>query len=119
MKEFMITKSSVANIQYLVSNPKSRPAMPNSKHEQFLFTFPVKIDEKFFNIKKNYFRIIFAQRDFFLKTLTMYNCGGPLAFNVKDTEQIGRQNKNYSITISTQKTFNHSAQFAKSFVEYT
>ena len=52
MKELMITKSSVAKMQYLVSNPKLRPAMPNSKQEQFLFTFPAKIDGKIFQNRK-------------------------------------------------------------------
>ena len=39
--------------------------------------------------------------------------------NVKDTEKIGGQTKNRSITISTQKSFSQSAQFIKSFVRYT
>ena len=35
MKEFMITKSSIAEIQNLVVNPKSRPVKSN----QFLFKY--------------------------------------------------------------------------------
>ena len=66
---------------------------------------------KFFKIKKKTsFGVIFAQREFFLKTLAMYNCRH---LNVKDTEQIGRQIKNYFITIIMQKPSNQSAPLVK------
>ena len=43
-----------------------------------------------FNEKKRYFAVIFAQRDFFLKTLTKCNCSAPPPpsqdSDVKDTE---------------------------------
>ena len=66
---------------------------------------------KFFNLtKKNYFVVIFALREFFLKTLAKYNCSGPSAF----TYQRYRV-EYYFITISMQKSFNQSAQFIKSF----
>ena len=36
---------------------------------------------KFFKIKKkHYFRVMFAQRELFLKPLAMYNCRGTPAF---------------------------------------
>ena len=56
--------------------------------------------------------VIFAQREFFLKTLAKYNCNGPPAF----TCQRYRVVEYYSITISMQKSLNQSAQFIKSFV---
>ena len=66
---------------------------------------------KFFKIKKKTsFGVIFAQREFFLKTLAMYNYRH---LNVKDTEQTGRQIKNYFITIIMQKPPNQSAPLAK------
>ena len=39
MKEFIITKSSVTEIQNLVLNPKSEPVKLNSKQYQFLFKY--------------------------------------------------------------------------------
>ena len=30
--------------------------------------------------KKNYFVVIIAQREFFLKTLAKYNCSGPVEY---------------------------------------
>ena len=45
--------------------------------------------------------------------------GVPQHLNVKDKELIGRQTKNYSISINMQKSFNQSAQFIKSFVRHT
>ena len=58
----------------------------------------------FFKIKrKTYFGVIFAQREFFLKTL----------------EYIDHQSRHYSITINMQKSFNQSAQFIKSFLRCT
>ena len=39
----------------------------------------------------------------------------PKHLNVKDTEYIDHQSKNYSITINMQEPFNQSAQFIKSF----
>ena len=39
MKEFIVTKSSVMEIQNLVVNPKSEPVKSNSKQYQFLFKY--------------------------------------------------------------------------------
>ena len=39
VKEFIITKSSVMEIQNLVLNPKSEPVKSNSKQYQFLFKY--------------------------------------------------------------------------------
>ena len=49
--------------------------------------FPAKINDKIFKIdKKNYFVTIFAQKDFFLKTLAKQNCIGPAAFRCQRLE---------------------------------
>ena len=54
----------------------------------YLSTFPEKINDKIFQNKekKTYFGVTFAQREFFLKSRAMYNCRGPPALTVKDTE---------------------------------
>ena len=74
---------------------------------------------KFFKIKKiNFWGVIFAQTEFFLKTLCL-TVEVPQHVNVKDAEYTGCRTKNYSITINMQKLFNQSAQFIESFVRYT
>ena len=62
---------------------------------------------------KTFFVAIFAQREFFLKTLAKYNYGGTPAFTCQSRVEY------YSINISMQKSFNQSAQFIKSFMRYT
>ena len=99
VKEFMITKFNRGNSN-LVVNPKSRLVIWNSEQYQFLFsTFPAKIYGKIFqNKKKNYFGVIFVQRELFLQTLAMYNWRGPLAFKCQ----------RYSVDWSSnQKLFHH------------
>ena len=77
----MATKSSIMEIQNLIINPKSQPIKSNSEQFQFLLSmFPAKINDKLQIKKKNYFEVVFPQRDFFLKTLTKYNYKGLRAF---------------------------------------
>ena len=69
MKEFIVTKISVIEIQNLVWNPISEPIKSNFEQYRYLFsTFPAKINDKIFKInKKNpYFAVIFVQRKLFL-----------------------------------------------------
>ena len=90
MKESMITKSSIVEIQNLVVNPKLWPVRSNSEQYQFLF-----------------------------KYISPATAGVPQHLNVKDTERIGNQTKNYSFTINIQEQFNQFAQLIKSIVRYT
>ena len=57
VKEFIVTKNSVTEIQNLVVNPKSEPPVKsNSKQNQFSFKHVSKINDKIFKInKKNLF----------------------------------------------------------------
>ena len=57
VKEFIVTKNSVTEIQNLVVNPKSEPPVKsNSKQNQFSFKYVSKINDKIFKInKKNLF----------------------------------------------------------------
>ena len=79
---------------------------------------------KFFKIKeKSHFAVIiehillFLPKGNFSKKIQLSTIAAvPQHSNVRDTEWIGCQTKNYSITISMQKSFNHSAQFIKLFV---
>ena len=76
--------------------------------------FPAKISNKFLqNKEKTLLLVIFAQREFFLKTLAKHSWLNAVQLSlqhlyVKDIESIGRQTKNYSITISMQKSINQS-----------
>ena len=71
----MATKSSIMEIQKLIINPKSQPIKSNSEQFQFLLSmFPAKINDKLQIKKKNYFEVVFPQRDFFLKTLRAFKC---------------------------------------------
>ena len=60
------------------------------------------------------FVVIFAQREFFLKTLAKSTCSGPPAFRCQRYRV-----EYYSITISMQKSFNQSVRFIKLFVRCT
>ena len=51
MKEFIVTNSSVMEIQNLAVNPKSEPVKSNSKQYQSML--PAKINDKIFKINKN------------------------------------------------------------------
>ena len=81
----------------------------------------VSFGKLFQNKWKPYFGVIFSQRKFFLKTLAKYNCSGPPPFRCQryKVDWIDHQTKNYSITISMQKSFNQYPQFIKSFVGFT
>ena len=116
--EFIATKSSVMEIQNIVVNSKSESVKSNSKQYRFLFfKSQQKSMTKFLKLmKKRYFAVIFAQRDFFLKTLTKCNCSGPPRIPMSKIQSRVEQ---YSITISMQKSFNQSLQFIKSFLRYT
>ena len=57
-------------------NPKSRPSKANS--EQFLFNYVSSKTPR--KKEKPYFGVIYAQREFFQKTLAKYNCSGPPTF---------------------------------------
>ena len=52
MKEFMITKSSIVEIQNLFVDPKSWHVKSNSEQYFYLSTFPAKINGKIFQIKE-------------------------------------------------------------------
>ena len=83
MKEFIVTKSSVMEIQNLVVNPKSEPVKSTLNNINFYSsTFPAKINDKIFKINKKppFFVVILAQREFFLETLAKYDCSGLPAF---------------------------------------
>ena len=65
MKEFMIPKSSVMEIQNLFVDPKSQHNSGTLNNTNiYLSTFPAKINHKIFQNKKNYFGVIFAQSNF-------------------------------------------------------
>ena len=72
---------------------------------------------KIFKRRKLYFEVIFAQREFFLKTLAMYNYRGPTEFKIQSRLII--KPKIIPFPFNMQKLFNQFAQFIKSFVSYT
>ena len=82
MKEFIVTKSSVMEIQNFLVNPKSLLSQILNNTNFYLSTFPAKVNDKIFNVnnKNPFLVIILAQREFFLKTLAKYTCSGPQAF---------------------------------------
>ena len=86
-----------------------------------LFSANLNFGKIFQKKEKPYFRVIFPQRKFFLKTLAKYNCSGPPPLRCQryKVDWAGHQTKTYSITISMQKSFTQYAQFIKSFVRYT
>ena len=52
MKEFIVTKSSVMEIQNLVVNPKPKLSQTINNTSFYLSTFPAKINDKIFKINK-------------------------------------------------------------------
>ena len=66
MKEFMIAKSSIMEIQSFVFNPKSKPNFLNF----YSIMFPTKIIDKTFQYKeKSLFWGVFCPKGIFPKTL--------------------------------------------------
>ena len=77
--EIVPDKSSIMETQNLILNPKSQPVESNSERYQFSFKYisSKKSMAKFFKLKKKpCFVVTFAQQEFFLKTLAIYNCRG-------------------------------------------
>ena len=68
MKEFMITKSSITEIQNLIVNPKSQLVNSNSEQYHFLFKSLSEIDEKNQIKEKSLFWGYFCPKRIFLKT---------------------------------------------------
>ena len=52
MKEFIVTKSSVIEIQNLVVNPKPKLSQTINNTSFYLSKFPAKINDKIFKINK-------------------------------------------------------------------
>ena len=80
----------------------------------YLSTFPAKINDKIFQNKgktlllfhfQPYF-VVFPKENFSSKIQLSTTAVVPQHFNVKDTEQIDCETKNYSITINMQKSLN-------------
>ena len=100
MKEFMITKNSVVEIQNLLMNPKSRPVKSNSEQYQFLFKYiSGKINDKIFqNLPKGNF-----SQKFWLSTTVVVT----QHLEVKITEKI------IPSLSACKKSFHQSTQFIK------
>ena len=102
MKEFIIKRVQSWKFKTLSWIPNQNLISRTLNNTNFyLSTFTAKIKSKCFQInKKPWFVVIFAQKEFFLKTLAKYNCNGPLAFRCQRYRV-----EYYSITISMK---NHS-----------
>ena len=73
----------------------------------------------FQNKEKTLFWGHFCPKIIFLKNSGLVQLQAPPVFKCQRYRVDWLSNKNYSITISMQKSFNQSAQFIKSFARYT
>ena len=91
VKDSMITRSSVVEIQNLVWIQNHDP-FSWSLNNLYLSTFSANLnfDKILQNERKTLLWSHFLQRKFFLKTLAKCNCSGPPSFRCQNTKQIGQ-----------------------------